>query len=130
MQMTVDMRGLLQRKVILVLWTLLYLRCSLAGIIVRDGLPMPIQQANDTKTTAHASDVSSLQQYIVFNSTNDAINKAVDASLGSLLPEDRRQKFSFPDINYFFWSVTLSPDELATFKQSNPQVWPSISIDR
>lgn len=102
----------------------------MAGIIVRDGLPLPMQQANDTKTTANASDVSSLQQYIVYNSTNDAINKAVDASLASLLPEDRRQKFSFPDINYFFWSVTLSPDELATFKQSNPQVWPSSSIHR
>lgn len=89
-----------------------------------------MQQSNDTKTTANGSDVRSLQEYIVYNSTNDAINKAVDASLPSLLPEDRREKFSFPDINYFFWRVTMSPGELATFKQGNPQVWPTRSINR
>ena len=102
----------------------------MAGIIVRDGSPMPMQQANNTRTTANATDVSSLQEYIVCNSTNDAINKAVDAFLPSLLPEARRQKLSFPDINYSFWSVMMNPDELATFKLSNPLVWLSSPINR
>ena len=130
MQITVNMPGHLHSRVVVGLWSLLYLRCSLAGITVRDGSPKPLQQVNDTTTAANGSDVGSLQEYIVYNSTNDAVNKAIDASLHSLLPEDRREEFAFPNINYSFWRVTMSPGELATFEQSNPQVWPTSSINR